>query len=62
MGRIYVPLADLARFDYGEADLLGGVVDDRFRAVMAFEAGRARSLLNRAARCPACCRAAWAWR
>jgi squalene synthase HpnC len=46
MGRIYVPLADLARFDYGEAELLGGVADDRFRAVMAFEAGRARSLFE----------------
>lgn len=41
-GRIYLPLADLATFDYTEADLLTGVVDDRWRAVMAFQIERAR--------------------
>ena len=46
MGRIYVPLDDLARFGYGEADLLAGVADDRFRAVMSFEAERAQTLLE----------------
>ena len=46
MGRIYVPLDDLARFGYGEADLLGGVADERFRAVMSFEAERAQSLFE----------------
>ena len=46
MGRIYVPLDDLARFGYGEADLLAGVADERFRAVMSFEAERARSLFE----------------
>jgi squalene synthase HpnC len=46
MGRIYVPLDDLARFGYSEADLLAGVADERFRAVMAFEAGRARALFD----------------
>ncbi|MFQ4135895.1 15-cis-phytoene synthase CrtB [Nodosilinea sp. PGN35] len=41
-GRIYLPLADLAAFDYTEADLMAGVVDDRWRAMMAFQIDRAR--------------------
>ncbi len=41
-GRIYLPLADLAAFDYTEADLMAGVVDDRWRAIMAFQIDRAR--------------------
>jgi 15-cis-phytoene synthase len=41
-GRIYLPLADLAAFDYTEADLMAGVVDDRWRAMMAFQIERAR--------------------
>jgi squalene synthase HpnC len=47
MGRIYVPLEDMARFGYSEADLLGAVVDDRFRRLMGFEADRTRALLLR---------------
>jgi squalene synthase HpnC len=47
LGRIYVPLEDMARFGYPEADLLGAVVDDRFRRLMAFEADRTRGLLLR---------------
>ncbi|HSM82491.1 MAG TPA: phytoene synthase [Nodosilinea sp.] len=41
-GRIYLPLADLAAFGYTEADLMAGVVDDRWRALMAFQIERAR--------------------
>lgn len=41
-GRIYLPLADLSAFDYTEADLMAGVVDDRWRAAMAFQIDRAR--------------------
>ncbi|PZV03824.1 MAG: phytoene synthase [Leptolyngbya sp.] len=41
-GRIYLPLEDLATFDYTEADLMAGVVDDRWRAIMAFQIDRAR--------------------
>lgn len=41
-GRIYLPLEDLARFNYTEADLIAGVVDDRWRALMAFEIDRTR--------------------
>jgi phytoene synthase len=41
-GRIYLPLEDLAQFHYSEADLMAGVVDERWRALMAFEIDRAR--------------------
>jgi squalene synthase HpnC len=43
-GRIYIPLEDMRRFDYSADDLRAGVVDDRFRALMRFEVGRARDL------------------
>jgi phytoene synthase len=42
MGRIYLPLEDLAAFNYPEADLLAGIVDDRFLSLVRFEAQRAR--------------------
>ncbi len=41
-GRIYLPLDDLALFDYTEDDLLAGVLDDRWRALMKFQVQRAR--------------------
>ncbi|MEB3269382.1 MAG: phytoene synthase [Leptolyngbya sp.] len=41
-GRIYLPLEDLALFNYTEADLLNGVIDDRWRALMQFQIQRAR--------------------
>ena len=41
-GRIYLPLEDLNRFNYSEADLMAGVIDDRWRSLMAFEIDRAR--------------------
>ncbi|HXG42492.1 MAG TPA: squalene synthase HpnC [Dehalococcoidia bacterium] len=44
MGRIYIPLEDMAAFDYSEQDLLDRVYDDRFRRLMAFEVQRARRL------------------
>ncbi|MGG6240398.1 15-cis-phytoene synthase CrtB [Nodosilinea sp. AN01ver1] len=47
-GRIYLPLADLAAFDYTEADLMAGVVDDRWRALMAFQIDRARRFYTEA--------------
>jgi phytoene synthase len=47
-GRIYLPLADLARFGYTELDLLDGVINDRFRALMRFEIARARTLYAQA--------------
>jgi len=48
-GRIYLPLEDLHRFGYTERELLNGVRDERYRALMRFEAERARDFYNRAA-------------
>lgn len=45
-GRIYLPLADLARFDYTEQDLANRVHDDRFVALMTFQAKRAEELYH----------------
>ena len=49
-GRIYLPLEDLARFNYTEEDLLNGVVDDRWRALMKFQIQRARDFYASAER------------
>lgn len=46
--RIYLPLDDLARFDYAEADLAAGLCDGRFQALMEFEAGRAEGYFHEA--------------
>ncbi len=48
-GRIYLPLADLARFGYCEQDLTARTHDDRFLAVMNFQADRAEALFHQAA-------------
>jgi len=45
-GRVYLPMEDLARFDYTEQDLAAGVVDERFVALMKFEIDRARKLYS----------------
>jgi phytoene synthase len=47
-GRIYLPLEDLRRFNYTEDDLIKGVADENFRALMRFEADRARSYYGEA--------------
>ena len=47
-GRIYLPLEDLAAFDYTEKDLLSGVNDDRWKAVMKFQIERARAYYKQA--------------
>jgi 15-cis-phytoene synthase len=49
-GRIYIPLEDLARFNYSEDDLLKGVLDDRWRALMQFQIQRARNFYSEAER------------
>ncbi|TVP64052.1 MAG: phytoene synthase [Nodularia sp. (in: Bacteria)] len=49
-GRIYIPLEDLARFNYTEQDLFKGVVDDRWRALMRFQINRARQFYTKAER------------
>jgi squalene synthase HpnC len=45
-GRVYLPRDDLARFDVDEAQIASRRVDDRWRALMAFEVARARALLH----------------
>jgi len=39
--RIYLPAEDRERFGYSEEDLAAGLTDERFRALMEFEAARA---------------------
>lgn len=46
LGRIYIPLEDMARFGYGEADLARGEYNAHFRDLMAFEVQRARDLFH----------------
>jgi 15-cis-phytoene synthase len=43
-GRIYLPLEELASFGLTEADLAGGHVDERWRALMRFQITRNRRL------------------
>jgi phytoene synthase len=47
-GRVYLPQEDLDRFGYGADDLCAGRRDDRFRALMRFEVGRARAYYDAA--------------
>ncbi len=47
--RIYLPLADLYRFQYTERDLIGRVYDGRFLALMEFQYERARGWFDKAA-------------
>ncbi len=46
-GRVYIPREDLQRAGYTEDDIARGVVDDRFRRLMAFEIDRTRGLFDR---------------
>ena len=47
-GRIYLPLEDLARFNYTEEDLFNGVIDQRWRELMRFQIKRARQFYAQA--------------
>lgn len=47
-GFIYLPLEDLRRFRYTEEDLMNEVYDERFVALMAFQAQRAREYFYKA--------------
>lgn len=47
-GRIYLPIEDLARFGYSEADLAAKKHDESFLALMAFEADRAQAFFREA--------------
>ena len=48
-GRVYLPVEDLAQFQYTPGDLAAHVNDDRFLRLMNFEADRALSFYNKAA-------------
>jgi phytoene synthase len=48
MGRIYLPGEDLRRFRYTPDDLRRGIMDERFRALMAFETNRTQEYYARA--------------
>jgi 15-cis-phytoene synthase len=45
-GRIYLPQEDLRLFNYTEAELIQGVIDDRWRALMKFQIERARKFFT----------------
>ncbi len=47
-GRIYLPLEDLKFFDYSEADLISGIIDDRWVNLMKFQIQRAREFYRQA--------------
>ncbi|KAA1011798.1 squalene synthase HpnC [Paraburkholderia panacisoli] len=47
--RVYVPLADLRRFDVTEAHIANGVADDAWRSLMAYEVSVVRQTLVRGA-------------
>jgi squalene synthase HpnC len=45
-GRIYLPADDMARFGVSERQIADGIVDERWRRLMAFEVARTRDLLR----------------
>jgi squalene synthase HpnC len=45
-GRVYLPADDMARFGVSERQLADGIVDERWRRLMAFEVARTRDLLR----------------
>lgn len=47
-GRIYLPLEDLELFKYSEADLMNGVIDERWQALMRFQIQRALKFYRQA--------------
>jgi 15-cis-phytoene synthase len=50
VGRVYLPLEDLRKFQVNEADLLQGNPGENFAALMRFEAERVRALFAEARR------------
>lgn len=47
-GRIYLPLEDLELFKYSEEDLMNGVIDERWQALMRFQIQRALKFYHQA--------------
>ena len=45
-GRVYIPLEDMERFEYGVEDLMNGETNEAFVQLMEFEAKRTRELLR----------------
>jgi squalene synthase HpnC len=45
IGRIYLPLDEMARFGVSEAQIAQGIGDDAWRALMKFQVDRARALM-----------------
>eukprot|EP00741_Cyanophora_paradoxa_P007127 tig00001093_g6898.t1 len=45
-GRIYLPLEDLAKFDYTEEDLMRGINDERWKNLMKYQIARARQYFS----------------
>lgn len=45
-GRVYLPQEDLARFDVTEAQIAAARCDEAWRALLAFETARARTMLE----------------
>ena len=45
--RVYLPLEDLARFEYSLDDLRAAIVDERWRRLLAFELKRTREMFAR---------------
>ena len=45
-GRIYIPQDEMARFQYSEGELQGGVVNEGFRSLMRFQVDRARGYFD----------------
>lgn len=48
LGRIYIPIEDMKKFQYTEDDLLKFVYNENFRNLMRYECNRARSFYERA--------------
>ena len=48
-GRVYLPQDELAQFGYSEAELLNRTYNERFVALMEFQAARSREFFRRAA-------------
>jgi phytoene synthase len=47
-GRIYLPISDLQKYEVRAADILNSQYSEKFAALMAFEASRARTLYREA--------------
>ncbi len=50
VGRIYLPIEDLKKFNYSEQDLFSNVYNENFVALMRYEANRAKEYFDKANR------------